>query len=461
MPRTARVKKEMEEEPLRPMETADQSRAPAESKRAANTNDEEEDEVVREIDVYISPDLQSQLHLMQFPLQYREVPLPDAARVRPRHGMVELDQRIPSNTGTDGGYDMPSRTHVSHTIPVSTHMALGKLEYRDPTSRKAALHLIPLSHITQMRPSFSHVDESSATDASATAVDADLEEESEQQQQEIPKRKQPLMFQKKETERAAMARKSSHAYKKTSQDSEPWQELAVQDRTSLSYRRMQSAIPCPTPNKELVMIQEVNTDPSSSFVKSLNYLPESFAENVHDVDQPDRSTASRAKLISAIAQLSVDLTKLLHRGFPVPYAVIRAQFPSVGEQDLLTALSSCAVLVRGNFVLQSRLLQMPSPRMVQARTFILYLLQTLGLVQRSRLDFVFRDDESISAEFLLVLLRQVADKTTNGWKLKIDDDIKFCEAFPELAQLHSQYWERQAIRFKAEMMDYNEASAYQ
>jgi len=62
-------------------------------------------------------------------------------------------------------YVMDKRAYGSQTIQISTHMCIGKLQplqsvINDENSIKTdALHLIPLTHISQMRPSFRHIDE--------------------------------------------------------------------------------------------------------------------------------------------------------------------------------------------------------------------------------------------------------------------------------------------------------------
>lgn len=430
MPRTVRVKAEPVEEPT----VWTNEPVPSEGMDLA---DDESDEVVREIDIYLSPSLASELYLMQFPLQHRRpAPLPDAARIRPRHGMLELDEQIPPNVGHDGAFHLSHRTHTSHTVPVPTHMALGRFDNSGKSS-KAVLHLVPLSHVTQMRPGFSHVDETDVQNEMDEAEDDKME-------------RKPLMFQKKESERAAMMRKSSYAHKKASEESEDWQELTVNDRESLAYQDAMKKVPCPSAKNELMESLSADRDTGVSYVRSLNYLP---AVSVF-IDGTDASAGSSSELSHVCAKL----TTLLQRGWPVPYNILRDQFPSVQDNDLISALSSCAVLVRGNFVLQSRLLQLPT-EIGRARTFTLYLLQTFGFVQRSRLEHAFQENGSVTSEVILALLEQVAEKTgENGWQLKLSDNSEFCEKFSGQTQLHLQYWERQATRFADVIQLYSEAS---
>lgn len=385
------------------------------------------DEVVREIDVFLSPALASRLHLMQFPLKPHQqvLPLPQAARIKKDHGMIELDERIPDSAGNEGLFSLQHRTNTSQTIPVSTHMALGKM------SETGELHLVPLSHIEQMRPSFSHVNETQ---------DEEVQEKEEQKVE-----RKPVMFQKKETERAAMARKSSFAYKKASEESEAWKMLIVCGPDTIQYNQAKDSLVCPSPMTSLVSVGATGPeqDASSAYVHSLNYLPPA----VHDVDEVAPE--------SELRQLCARLTLALQCGWPVPYSVLKNQFESAADQDLLTALSSCAVLIRGNFVLQSRLLPL-TPVLQQARTFILFLLQRMGHVERVRLEHVFREMESVTSEAIQMLLEQVASRGVNGWQPKVEDNLEFYDFFPEQSQLHSQYWERQETRFSDLLQLYNQ-----
>jgi len=384
------------------------------------------DEVVREIDVLLSPTMASQLYLMQFPLQHQQVQLPEAARIKEGHGMIELDENIPYNAGNDGLFILEQRTHQSQTISVQTHLALGKM-----SAETGDLHLVPLSHIAQMRPSFSHVDETQ---------DEEIPEKEEEKLE-----KKPVMFQKKETERAALARKSSFAYKKASEDAEAWKALTVCGPDTIQHKQANDSLACLSPFTPLVSTV-ASQDASTAFVRSLNYLP--AQASVHDVDE--------AAPASDLGQVCQQLTVSLQRGWPVPFSVLKSQYDAMDDQDLLTALSSCAVLVRGNFVLQSRLLPL-TPALQQARTFILFLLQRMGSVERVRLEHLFREMDSVTSEAIQMLLEQVATRSVNGWQLKLEDNLDFYDLFPEHSQLHSQYWERQETRFADFLQQYNEA----
>jgi DNA-directed RNA polymerase-3 subunit RPC5 len=410
-------------------------------------NDEEDDEVVREIDVYLSPALTSQIHLLQYPLQHASVHTsqPAEVRIKPRHGMLELDQPIMQRgqeIGTEGTYPhMTQRTFESHIIPIHTHMCMGRMETLEG-DEKASMHLIPLKHISQMRPSFAHVT------ADDTPDEDEEDEMTEADAAAAATKKKPLVFQRKESDRAASIRKSSYAFKKASEDSEEWQELAVRNVRSDEYKRIMEQAVCPNPEDSIwgeikrKPHEPVFGVPNVEYVQSLNYLPP-------DVDEAALPTIPGQELAATVTRL----TALMVRGWPIPFSIIRPHFSEVIEPDLFTALSVSAVMIRGNFCLHSKYVAIPKA-LQRARTFMLYLLQTEGMIHRSRLDAVYKDVTQVRTEQLLALLQQICRQGTRGWTLKIEDDITFVVAHQDQANLHQQYWNRQVLRFSSELTLY-------
>jgi DNA-directed RNA polymerase-3 subunit RPC5 len=395
-------------------------------------DDEEDEEVVREIDVYLSPELADQIYLMQFPLTQKSLGFPLAARVRPQHCMVELDHKTPDDIDTFGQYHMPARTYISHTVPVLTHMALGKLSDQEGAE---GLHLVPLSRIAQMRPSFAHVD-----DATSNATSTTDEEIKRQQAEEAKVERKPLAFQKKESERAALARKSSYAYKKASEEDEIWQSLDVYGQGSTASLETFQKVVCPHPTKKLTVDpgknpREGKDSLNKTYVRSLNYLP--LASKGED------EISEKMDLTSVVTKL----VGLMQQGWPIPYSLLRRQFQEpVTDKTLFVGLTSCAFLVRGNFILQSRFLPM-SPAVTQARTFILFLLQTIEVVHRTRLEYVYKGDDDVNSEVILMLLNEVGKITAEGWTMKIEDGVEFVEKYPEAVTEHLQFWGNQVRRF--------------
>jgi hypothetical protein len=103
---------------------------------------DENDEIEQVIDVFLSPELAEQLHLLQYPLTQLQRPStsssasvvealsrPSEGRVKPLHGQLQLEVPLPENMEHEGSYAFVGnrRVFASQTIPIQTHLCLGKL----------------------------------------------------------------------------------------------------------------------------------------------------------------------------------------------------------------------------------------------------------------------------------------------------------------------------------------------
>jgi DNA-directed RNA polymerase III subunit RPC5 len=481
------------------------------------------DEVVREIDVYLSPALSQQTYLIQYPGQpesdgssntsgsvVNPLCVPVSARIKPRHGLVSAEHAVAAPSAPSY-YGLPSqpllRTFESQTIPVTTHLCLGKL-IPDPNlagDSRDALHLIPLSHITQMRPSFGQLGDDGVNDTPDQSG-------ADQQQQ------QPIGFTRKESDRAAAARKNSYAYKKASQEAEAWIDLTVATTasTASSHATLEAEvfgletpqaggdtnhysvcekIACPTP-QEVIWAEAPHQnetapdDPAVQYIQTLNYI----ATGAHG-SVAGEGSASQSKTLVA------NLTTLLQQtGGPVPFSILQGQLVGshgvgrVPDEALLNALNVCAVLVRGNWCLHSKFLNIspssisgPGRKLVvpeapvklaelqRLRTFLLLLLQDESSIDRVRLLRVYSDEAdsdnpaadslyfTTTPQRILAMLKLVArknarsdgtDRPRSGWVLKIDDDNGFLQRYLDIVALHESYWDRQRGRFARELEIY-------
>jgi DNA-directed RNA polymerase III subunit RPC5 len=439
-----------------------------------------DDPIVREVDVYLSPALADQIYLLQYPLQHQQNPaaqqqqqqnllnrLPTAARIKPRHAQMELEYPIVAGAGaataagSSGGASayrqgafpyMTRRVFQSQTIPVETHMCLGQLKVDNNDSTKSSLHLVPLQHISQMRPSFRHVEEDAAGgDNHANAADGGGQQDNHMDDVDhdhdsivnssMEAEKKPIVFQRKESERAAMIRKSSYAYKKASHDAEEWQELIVCDphhSPQFTFNLTKIVLLSNNKNQQQAILARSDDDdtnmPNSTvvgmnYIQSLNYVKVSstapadmmmFASSSASSGTAAAATASSASVSGSneVKSIIARMTVLLGNGGPIPYSILRDQFVTssalssataggvtaaatggtADDAKLFHALSICAVLVRGNFCLHSKFLSL-SKSMQRARTFLLLLFHKYQTVQKSRLcqlDWQLLLDESDS-----------------------------------------------------------------
>mmetsp|Transcript_27027 Transcript_27027/g.46101 ORF Transcript_27027/g.46101 Transcript_27027/m.46101 type:complete len:559 (+) Transcript_27027:57-1733(+) len=489
-------------------------------------DEDENDPIVRTIDVFISPQLSNTLHLLQFPIQpaaastkqhhsgrqrySHNSTTPAEARFRPMHNMLELEYPIPSSAQA-GRRQLPDkmclsqRVYASNSVAPVTHMALAKLN-REGTR----LNVVPLQkHVLQMRPSFRHLHDEEDEDpnnANASAAAADDSNESSGR----PRRQRPIMYQKKESERAERIKRNSYAYKRASEESEEWIDLGVHGShgkwSSLRKDAMLN-IKCQDRDNVLTLARDPKraAEEDGGYVKSLNYLDsialvgrgsgkgggggEGFVENLSDwapsattpamqetttADDDDDDmlamddAASAAPEIGATEQATAELASKLvillqnGNGTMIPYRILRSRFhPSKVSDEILTvALSSCAVLVRGNFALQSHLAKFLTSLAIgggeerkrllrDLRDLILLLLNMHGMVQRERLVRAYaakaergggRGYEGITADIITFVLTTVARKDQDRWVAKVEDDEEFAGVFSEVAACHGVYW---------------------
>lgn len=312
-------------------------------------------------------------------------------------------------------------------------------------------------------------------------------------------RPKSLAFQKKENERAANARKNSYAYKRAAEESEDWIPLEVHGNThdgkwTPFKKEVMKKVSCPDRGKDLQLSRGVASN--EAYVRSLNYLDSvaggaSFASTskedlsdwvpsnadshtaettLEDEFQDFESSVTPAPVVGATekaaAELAAKLAVLLQNGdgTMIPYRVIRSRFnaDAVSDEILTMALSSCAVLVRGNFCLKSTLAQFinaggtASKRgraLRELRDLILLLLNMHGMVQRERLIRVYAEQEDecdiVTPETITFFLQTVAKRSSDRcWHPKVEDDEKFAAMFPEVAAFHGVYWVKKKEKIK-------------
>ena len=404
------------------------------------------DPVVREIPVHLSPALAQQLYLLQYPLEHansRHHLSPHAARIKPRHGMLQMDHSLPTSLMDSSAENkfshMTERTFDSHTIPLQTHMCLGKLATN--TENESVLHLVPLTHLCQMRPSLQHVDQMHALETTSNTTSASSAAHDDSGKADT----KPLAFSRKESDRAAMIRKSSYNYKKTSEDSEEWIDLQVQSEPQASNGIVEQIVRSTDPT-DLVR-HDVPLATSREYIQSLNYMPPLTQEATAG------STAAGPSQIADVASVAIRLTQLLRLGYPTPFCILQQHF-AAKDTALIKALQVCAIQVHGNYCLNSKFMATLTPAKKKVRTFILLLLQERACVERERLIHVFRGE--VTPEAQLVLLNQVARKAYRGWCLKIDADQGHVQDYLDNTQAHQAYWVAQKKRFAKELTRYDE-----
>ena len=474
--------------------------APSISQHMTSVHKEDTDDpIVREIDVYISPELANTLHLLQFPIQPASSPKnskhhkplrqpePITAKFRPKHHMLELQYSIPNHA--KGVPDrlladtmcLTSRTFTSSHIAPVTHMALAKL-----SNDGSRLDVVPMqTSILQMRPSFHHLH-----------THDDVEDDDKSEEINTAGRQKPIIFQKKENiERSASQRRNSYAYKRASEESEDWISLDIHGNTHNGgwtpvKKEYMERVKCMNRGKTLKL--SLGMGSNEGYVRSLNYL-DSIAGSAGSIalsanndlsdwkpsscmdEQVESSPVSESE--KAAAELAAKLVMLLQNGngSMIPYRVIRSRLSNkaISDNVLTMALSSCAVLVRGNFCLKSSLARFVNTvgssnargkAIRELRDLILLLLNMHGIVQRERLSMIYSQQNIeftvINPDIITALLETVAKRSndSNCWVPKVKDDEQFAVTFPNVAAFHGVYWMKKKSKMIKLVQLYESAS---
>ena len=356
------------------------------------------------------------------------------------------------------------------------------------------MDVVPMqTSILQMRPSFDHLH-----------MHDDDEEENKPAESESnnpSSGKKSLLQQKKEAERSASQRRNSYAYKRASEESEDWIPLEVHGNTrdggwTEVKKDYMEKVKCRNRNKDLL----VGMTSNEGYVRSLNYLDSmaatsSFASTMNEDLSDWKPTSNTDRVVEddleeienstpvgetekAAAELAGKLVVLLQNGdgAMIPYRVIRSRVndKAVSDEVLTMALSSCAVLVRGNFCLKSSLARFINvggsgssrgKALRELRDLILLLLNMHGMVQRERLIRVYKEIEDeastiVNPDTIMFLLQTIAKRsdTENCWLPKVDDDELFSAKFPEVAALHGVYWLKKKNKMKKLVEKYESAT---
>mmetsp|Transcript_19063 Transcript_19063/g.29807 ORF Transcript_19063/g.29807 Transcript_19063/m.29807 type:complete len:481 (-) Transcript_19063:3312-4754(-) len=439
--------------------------------------DDDEDPIIRSIDVFISPELSRTLHLLQFPIQpvnaitsssssnkynSSKAITPIEAKVRPKHNMLELEYPIPNSalggqSNQQAGHKhLTQRTFTSNAIAPVTHMALAKLD-----KAGERLDIIPLQKsVMQMRPSFDHLHSHEEEDDAQT----NLDKSGDSNTAASSGKQKPILFQKKESDRSATARRNSYAHKRASEESEEWIELDVHGsggKWSSVRKDMLRKVGCANRDLAIQLAKTKFTDRDGGhYVRSLNYMESisaAFADTT-EMGEPALTSSNTATGgeddvdETAVAELASKLVILLQEGLGkmIPFSVLRSNFhpEKVSDEMLIMALSSCAVLVRGNFALKSSLAQfLKKDVMRELRDLMLLLLNMHGSIQRERLVRTFETKAStnddyavINADVITFVLETMAKLSNGCWVPKVEDDVVFAARFPKFATCHGVYW---------------------
>lgn len=438
---------------------------------AAANSEDEDDTVVKEVDVYISKALAETLYLLQYPQRSvgrsyngeRCV----AARVKPKQQKLELEfalntsdptydsvraEQFATNadaSSTRSGDQKPffESSRMDKQILTSVKSSSAAENYAVGVLRPGELHLSPLSAIVQMMPTFPYLDQS---DAKARAAEAATEEEEEADEPKAV----TVRFAQQETDRSKRAREKSFRFMQQKQESEPWIEATFHNFGSERSGVERSMLVCPQMDRDESELPKTIQD---YFKDLILERPSDGSQGPGQASQAKQSTDSRA-LFKASQEVSMHalsnlplqdhIKAVLVSAKVIDFAKLMSVLPPKSDPtSVVRFLQQVAVLIQGCWVVKSEVLYpkdsfsprtgVPAEIMCRARDFLLYLYTQSRHVTQTK----FAETVRLFPEDVKVLLKEIAKPTPNGWEFLLPCDRDFISKYPDVVQRQQMLWD--------------------
>lgn len=179
----------------------------------------EDDEVIREVNVFVTDSLP--LFLLQFPLKpvYADSIDISTGRFKPQHKKLELDVPfvVPANYPKDNLSGVP-KTQKYQSSKVAQDACLGAAIVKDNE-----MYITPIQSVLQLRPSFKNMQSFRGEVIEAMEDDQADMEITEGDGEAL----QQVTLKRKESEKAQSTRVQSFAYLQAQEELEQWRDLTI------------------------------------------------------------------------------------------------------------------------------------------------------------------------------------------------------------------------------------------
>jgi hypothetical protein len=234
------------------------------------------------------------------------------------------------------------------------------------------------------------------------------------------------------------------------QSSQAWVELDIQPNKALNREGLD-----PVRDDD----NQIAFDFDSSYMTNLCYLDELKMDKAREngISYTPVSNTSAEDVQSAISMV---LSSFYTSHSPVNLYVLLAAVRYKSRDDVLEALKVCGDLIRGNFVLKSKLTQY-GPNAQAVRDTILDILMDVGVVHRERLKRAVQVLD-ISKDLTDHMLMDICKQNDEGWVLKLEDDALFYADYSDLAKDMDEEWKinRERVQMYRERYD-NDVLAFE
>lgn len=379
-------------------------------------NQNGEDEVVREIDVYFNPsmDPNTKLYVFQCPLRplWRPYAFDESCEeVRVKTGSLEVEVDLALDVDSMN-YDQDADPQIlitkqtltsSSMPPIATGYAVGVL-----VGNK--LHLNPVHAVVQLRPSFRQ----SRCEGSRKKNDSTTSNLEGSMKEEDLKEEKPIVSAKKQNKPSA----SNEQIKDTG---EKWIPLKYHGATSdASARYLQKMV-------------EPDESPIQFSMSRDDYLNTLCPGTL--IDSNGSNYPSRRILLSL--PLEERFKTLLLKGPPIHrFDALKNFAPEASVEDTLGVLCRHARLVQGLWVPKSSLLYGQGIE-VLAREYVLLLFSKDPIIRDSELP---RHPQLLKAVRDALSTLAIYRLTLSDWKFKEPPDVSFIKLYPNIVNKEEQAW---------------------
>ncbi|CAI9282594.1 unnamed protein product [Lactuca saligna] len=383
-----------------------------------NDQQDEEDHVVREIDVYFnsSADANSKLYVLQYPLRQRWRPYElddrcEKVRLKPGTAEVEVEMSVQVNSENfdPDVTDKAMKKQILSTSwkpPIANGYAVGILMGNE-------LHLNTVNAVVQLRPSMQHLKplkKMNTAHADTNMIDSeDIKDEKTI--------KQP----KKQSKVPGVPIEQNGGIKE-----EEWIPLKYHGEASqLSNKCLQN------------MVKSQDSQTQDAQIK--------FSMNQSDyIDSLCPATSVRPKRpsVSSLVQIPLEerYKKRLLEGAPVRFNVFKHIAPDCSEEEMLKVLQTHAQLVQGLWVAKSKVkYNKDAGKEVLLRNYVMLEFSKSHIFRESQLP-----KQSSISEMMKTILDEFGARRDSfrDWKFREARDDLFIKEYPHIVEEQKKIWDR-------------------
>ncbi|KAF3704243.1 DNA-directed RNA polymerase III subunit RPC5 [Channa argus] len=420
---------------------------------------DDDDPIIKEIDVYLAKSLGDKLYLFQYPVRPSTMTYDDvdhlAAKIKPKQQKVELEMLLNTMSpnycrskgeqialNVDGTTYDETNTYSAKMMDKQTFSSIQSTtntsRYAAAVFRKGELHITPLTGILQMRPSFSYLDK--ADNKTREREAANEGGDSSQDEAEEDAKAITVRFARPESEQARQRRIQSYEFLQKKQAEEPWVHLnyyGVKDSRSEHER-------------QYLFCQSMDASENSELVKTpkeyLEMLMPPLAEEKVVKPVGPSNVLSMAQLRTL--PLGEQVKTLMKNVKVMPFANLMGLLASgTDSTSVLRCIQQVALLVQGNWVVKSDVLYpkntcsahsgVPAEVLCRGRDFVMWRFTLERSVMRKEITSIIKLPPEDVKEFL----EHVAVPRINrGWEFLLPTDVDFIKKHPDVAHRQNMLW---------------------